>query len=312
MFLLPLWPKETLKVPLFTVALLGANLLTFLVAWPLQMHQASNVGQDDFQRTAQKLVDILLDPDSGLNDSDRAFLKGQNDVQPYPSPALTDFLKQTQSNETSLHGKARYDWDLVYPVFESYQRSIAVHPHGTSVFKVWGFNPDQSWFPGIVTHQFLHEGWIHFIFNMIFLWIAASIAEETLGGHLIWVYLTGGIAAALAQVQYGIPSGISLVGASGAISALMGFCLLAKPQAKVKLLYVVFLSLLPKCGVFDCPLWFFLPIWLLTQMFMALMIIDKSAVSTAYAAHIGGFVFGCLVGLAWGAFNHQVPSQQRA
>jgi len=300
MLLIPLWHKDALKFPVFTTGLLGANLLVFLAAWPMQLHQASTVSQDELQRTSHKLVSVLLDPGSGMSDSNRVFLKGELETQSFPSPRLVEFLKQTQVNLYSLYPKARYEWDLTYPVFESYQRSIEINPEGTTVFKRWGFNPEHSWFPGLITHQFLHEGWMHLLFNLIFLWIAASIAEESLGLHMLWVYLIGGIVAAVSQVEWGgVPPGQSLIGASGAISALMGFCLFAPPQAKVKLLYCLFLSVLPRYGVFDSPLWFFLPIWLFSQLFMALMTAHKTTVNIAYAAHIGGFVFGCLAGLAF-------------
>jgi membrane associated rhomboid family serine protease len=116
------------------------------------------------------------------------------------------------------------------------------------------------------------------------------------------------MAAAFAQVQVGVPMGSSLVGASGAISALLGFNLLARPQVKVKLLYLVFLLVTPRYGVFDCPLWFFLPIWFLTQLFESMMVVDKAVMNTAYAAHLGGFMFGCLLGWAMASKGKRVQT----
>ena len=299
MFLLPLWPKDALRFPTFTVALLAANVVVFSIAWPLQLHQASRVGQDDIQRSASQLTAILLASDSGIADAARDELKRESDAQPFPSRRLLDILKETQAGASTLTPASRYSWDINYPVFESYVRSAENKPLGTTVFKRWGFDPERDWWPGLITHEFLHDGWLHLLFNLLFLWIAGSIAEARLGAHVVWLYLSAGVAGALAQAQYGIPSGQILVGASGAIGGLMGFCLISEPKAKVKLFYLAFFSLIPKYGVFDSPLWFYLPVWLLSQVLLALVHVNSSQAAVANAAHIGGFVFGALVGLVW-------------
>lgn len=305
MILLPLWPKETLRFPTMSAALLTANILIFLVTWPMQVRQNKNVGQDDLQRMVQKLTAIALDGDSSLKDSEKEILRAEYSVEPVPSPQLLTLLKQIQENPYALSSKSRYEWDLVYPVFDSYARSTKIAPNKITVFKQWGFNPNEDWWPGLLTHEFLHAGITHLLFNLIFLWIAASIVEECAGAHILWIYIVGGMAAAIAQVQVGVPMGSCLVGASGSISALLGFSLAARPHAKVKLLYILIVSLVPRYGVFDSPLWFFLPIWFVTQILESLLVIDKSTMSTAFAAHIGGFIFGCIIGMVWRLFEKQ-------
>lgn len=310
MFLVPLSPKETSRFPLFAAGLVLVNLLVFVVTWPMQLHQSSNVGADDLRNAGQRLAAVADAADSGLSDRDRAVLSAELSSPDFPSANATALFQKIQDTPSALGSAARYQWDLLYPVFESYQRSAHSRPGATTVFKRWGFNPDRDWWPGLVTHQFLHEGWVHLTFNLIFLWVAAVLAEEVLGGHLLWVYVAGGIAAALSQAKYGIPAGESLVGASGAISALMGFCLLACPRAEIKLFYLVFLPL-PKYGVFDSPLWFFLPVWILMQLILVLATVNKDTVTTAYVAHLGGFVFGAIVGWLWPAFNSPTTHPSR-
>lgn len=302
MFLIPLWPKETNHFPLFAFVLLGLNILAFLVGWPLQRRQMSNVDQDDISLAAQKLVLVLQEPESGIGEADKSALSEEMAKTPFPSEQMKQLFNRIQHDPNSLSYKARYEWDLVYPVFESYTRTASVKPLKGNFFERWGFKAEGAWMPGLLTHQFLHEGFAHFLFNMLFLFMAAIVAEAVLSWHVVWLYIAGGAAAAFAQVQAGIPSGQILVGASGAISALMGFCLIARPSIQVKLFYFVLLIVIPKYGVFDCPLWFFLPVWLITQFLLAMLAAHAPA-QTAYAAHIGGFVFGALVGVAWRSFE---------
>jgi membrane associated rhomboid family serine protease len=295
--LLPLWPKDELKFPKWTLALLLINAFAFLISGAALRQASTGVSEDDLRQNAKKLVAVLQDPESGINEPNREILNTEMQATPFPSAHLVEFLNQTQMDASMLRPKARYEWDLIYPIFESYSRSTRTPAEGGTFFQRWGFDPDRNWWPALITHQFLHDGWLHLILNFVFLWIAASLLENKMGMNVVWLYLAGGVAGAFAQVQYGIPSGQILVGASGAISALLGYCLLALPRAKVKLFYFVLLLFVPKYGLFDCPLWFFVPIWLLTQVLLAMINLHSPTMSNAYAAHIGGFVFGCIAAL---------------
>ncbi len=174
-----------------------------------------------------------------------------------------------------------------------------MHPSKTTPYQRFGFRPKTGWLPGLLTHQFLHEGWLHLIMNMLFLWVVGSVLEGRLGRHMIWIYLTGGIAAAVGQVLWGIPEDAVMVGSSGAVSALMGFALIGMPGAKVKLWYVLLLFIVPRYGAFDAPLWFFIPLWLFEQLTMLLMSAKAEVVKVAYAAHVVGLAFGALAGGVW-------------
>jgi len=298
MLLIPLWPKERRAFPIFTVVLISANTLVFLISWLLQSHQTNQVDQVDVHTTAAQLAGALMESDSGVSEDDRTILTGDIQRRSFPSDQTISLFDKIQSDPAQLNAKARYEWDLLYPVYMSHRHAVGSSTHG-SQFQRWGLNPRRGWMPAIITHQFLHDGWLHLLLNMLFLWIAAAIAEESAGLHILWMYLAGGVAAAFCQIQSGISTGQSLVGASGAIATLMGFCLITNPRTQVKLFYFAYV----KTGVFDCPLWFFLPVWLLLQVLLSMLNANGSgsAANYAYAGHIGGFGFGVLLGAAWGS-----------
>ena len=102
--------------------------------------------------------------------------------------------------------------------------------------------PAWLWWPSIVTSQFLHGGWLHIVWNMIYLWIFGDNVEDRLGhlGFLVF-YLGAGGAAAVLQILFNPFSGVPMVGASGAIAGVMGAYFVLYPQSRV--LTAIFLDL---------------------------------------------------------------------
>lgn len=147
------------------------------------------------------------------------------------------------------------------------------------------FGDKRPWL-AILTSMFLHGGWFHLGFNMWFLWIFGNNVEDHLGRirYLVF-YLAGGVAATLAHVAIGPDSTVPIVGASGAIAAVMGAYLVWFPNARVRTL--VFFGLVFFVQV--AAKWLLLA-WLISQFF-----INDSGI--AWMAHVGGFVFGGLIGL---------------
>jgi len=139
----------------------------------------------------------------------------------------------------------------------------------------------------VFTSMFLHGGWLHLIGNMLYLWIFADNIEDAMGhGRFVVFYLLCGIAAALAQALPAPGSGIPMIGASGAISGVLGAYLLLHPRAHVMVLI---------------PLGFFsqvtrLPALLVLALWFGLQLISELGASegagVAFRAHIGGFVAG--------------------
>lgn len=149
----------------------------------------------------------------------------------------------------------------------------------------------------ILTSMFLHGGWMHLIGNMLFLWVFADNIEAVIGNvNFVLFYLLGGIAAALAHVLAGPESNIPAVGASGAISAVLGAYLVMFPTSKIKVLVVYFFK------SFYMPAVFFLGFWIVQQLISGFFSIGSAASQAqqsgvAWWAHIGGFAFGVLAGL---------------
>ncbi|HPR34265.1 MAG TPA: rhomboid family intramembrane serine protease [Anaerolineaceae bacterium] len=146
----------------------------------------------------------------------------------------------------------------------------------------------------IVTSMFLHAGWFHLLGNMLYLWIFGDNIEDRLG-HIRYLlfYLAGGISAAFAHYFINPTSAIPTVGASGAIAAVLGAYLVIYPQSRVYTFipigYFARLRLVPAVVV--------LTLWFILQLFSgvgSLGMGDQGG--TAYWAHIGGFVYGLLVG----------------
>jgi len=148
----------------------------------------------------------------------------------------------------------------------------------------------------LITSMFLHGGWYHLGSNMLFLWIFGDNVEHTLG-HVLYllVYLAGGIAASAAQILVNPASTIPSVGASGAIAAILGAYVVMFPHSRVKVLIFLGFTFL----VTQVTALLFLGIWFVSQLFNGIGSLGVETAQTggiAFWAHIGGFVFGLLVG----------------
>ena len=142
----------------------------------------------------------------------------------------------------------------------------------------------------IITSMFLHGGWFHLIGNMVFLWVFGNNIEDAMGhGRFVVFYLLCGVAAAAAQVAVNPSSAVPMVGASGAISGVLGAYLLLYPKVRVHTL--VFLGFY--VTTIALPAYIMLGYWILLQLLgglPALGRMDEGGV--AFFAHIGGFVAG--------------------
>ncbi|HEX9016425.1 MAG TPA: rhomboid family intramembrane serine protease, partial [Chloroflexota bacterium] len=138
----------------------------------------------------------------------------------------------------------------------------------------------------------LHGGWVHLLGNMIFLWVFGRAVEDRFGHFWFLVmYLLGGAAAAIFQSWLSGPSDAGvMIGASGAIAAVLGAYLISYPRAWVRVLVPVFFFF----WFFDVPALFMLAIWFLTQFFTGVFSISRVVApdNVAVWAHVAGFVFG--------------------
>ena len=164
-----------------------------------------------------------------------------------------------------------------------------------SFFRVYGVVPADFTVLTTVTSMFLHGGWLHFLGNMLYLWIFGDNVEDQLGhSRFVVFYLICGVAAGMAHVFMNPASTVPTVGASGAIAGIMGAYFVLYPQSRV--LTVVFLLII--FDVVEIPAIFFLGIWFVMQLLNGVGSIGVSmGGGTAFWAHVGGFVVGVLAGV---------------
>ena len=149
----------------------------------------------------------------------------------------------------------------------------------------------------IVTSMFMHGGFWHLAGNMLYLWVFGNNIEDAMGhARFVMFYLLCGVAAVFAQVLPNPGSIIPMVGASGAISGVLGAYLLLFPRARV-LLGLPIGFLIVQLGRF--PAIWVLAAWFLMQLIMGAMAAAQSVGETqggiAFGAHIGGFIAGLLL-----------------
>ena len=151
----------------------------------------------------------------------------------------------------------------------------------------------------ILTAAFLHGGWLHIIGNMIFLWAFAPPMEEAMGSiKFLIFYVLGAIAAAAAHI-YGDPnSTIPMVGASGAIAAVMGAFVVNYPRDSIRTLVLT-----PAPRIIDMPAFVLIGLWIVLQVVsVTTETREANTGGVAYLAHIGGAAFGIVAGrlFTWG------------
>ncbi len=144
----------------------------------------------------------------------------------------------------------------------------------------------------LLTSMFLHGSWMHLIGNMWFLWIFGNNVEDSMG-HLRYLlfYVVTGLLAAGAHVLSDPASAIPTVGASGAISGIMGAYLVLYPRARVKTLVPLIIIF----TVINVPAWVMLGYWFVVQIVSSMAESAMSGGGVAFWAHIGGFAAGVLL-----------------
>ncbi len=166
----------------------------------------------------------------------------------------------------------------------------------SSVIEKYAFYPTQKSFITYITSSFLHGGWFHIIFNMWFLWLAGSVIEDAWGRLIYSVFYTLACFASLIAHSMAHPdSVVGVIGASGAVAALMGAFLVRHFKTQINFLLIFFWGFIPRFYRFKSPAWAMLPLWLFIQLFWGMMVGEDAGV--AYWSHVGGFLFGCAVAL---------------
>jgi membrane associated rhomboid family serine protease len=154
----------------------------------------------------------------------------------------------------------------------------------------WGYRPADPSPIGLFTSMFLHGGLMHLVGNMLFLWIYGDNVEHRVGrGRFLLYYLGTGAAATLSHAMFFPTSGLPLVGASGAISGVLGFYFLWYPHNRVHILL-----LFPFLVRLSVPARTLLGLYIVVENVFP-FVLARGASGVAYGAHIGGFVAGLAI-----------------
>ena len=263
--------------PYITFALIGLNIIAFLLSYgPMKDQQA--------QRSQVRLQLLAFDaahPDLQLSPVSQSYVDG---VRKYLGDRFETAFKDKRY-ASLVHGDSddpaalQQQMDTLCQAYEAELK--------TDILDNYAFVPARPHFLAYITANFLHGGWLHLIGNMWFLWLAGFILEDN-WGRMIYpaFYLIAG-AAALQFYGWCAPgSFMPLVGASGAVAALMGAFLVRFPKMKIEMALLAYFVRYR----FKAPAYALLPLWLFMEFFYGSVMGVSSPV--AHWAHVGGFVFG--------------------
>lgn len=173
---------------------------------------------------------------------------------------------------------------------------LLFHRYGVIPVRLWHWSENPAVLLTLISSQFLHGGWYHIIGNMIYLWIFGDNVEDQLG-HLRYLvfYLLAGVLAALAQAAMTPAAVIPSIGASGAISGVLGAYMIFFPTARVVLGVPLFFFMY----LLELPAIIALGYWFVSQYLNGLLALALGALQVggvAWWAHMGGFVVGVILG----------------
>jgi len=276
---------EGRRWPVITFALIALNVLIFLgTHW--------KIDEQEPQRVEVRTHVILLaamHPELKMPEDVAKFVdevKSKTSASVWNQVALNS---HKSSDAWAAHVRAIEDdpeqlqaeMDALAQNFEQVQRA--------SILENYAFVPAHPTAVSYLTCMFLHTGWIHLIGNMWFLWLAGFILEDRWGRVIYPIfYLVAGIAATLFHAMF-FPSSLTpMLGASGAIAALMGAFLVRFPKLKIEMLWFALVVRMR----FKVEAYWLLPMWLFLEVFGGTL--SGGGDGVAHWAHVGGFIFGAL------------------
>ncbi|HZM51979.1 MAG TPA: rhomboid family intramembrane serine protease [Vicinamibacteria bacterium] len=140
----------------------------------------------------------------------------------------------------------------------------------------------------LITSMFLHGGWMHLGGNMLYLWIFGDNLNKVMGQVRYFLfYIVCGLAAGLAHIAFNSGSGVPSVGASGAISGVLGGYMVLFPRNRVRVMM--------RGGITAVPAYVMLGLWILIQIVSGAMDQGGEGGGVAFMAHIGGFAAGLVL-----------------
>lgn len=169
-----------------------------------------------------------------------------------------------------------------------------------TIFSNWGFIPADPSFTTMVTSMFLHGGVLHIVGNMFFFWMFGDNVEDVLGAYaFLFVYLVCGFSATGLHYLFNVDSTIPCIGASGAISGIVGVYFIFFPRVRTDLVFYFFRF---RLGVISTTASVAIGVWFVEQTALGLATeytALKSYVAIAFWAHVGGLVAGIVLGVVF-------------
>lgn len=195
-----------------------------------------------------------------------------------------------QSNSEPDEYEIEEEQEQLDLLVEHLKKAKKDHPH----YK-WGYIPNNKTFFGLIAHMFAHAGWMHLLGNLLYLYVMGPFIEDTWGrpAYILFYLVTGMLTAQAFSLHYPT-SGVPMIGASGAISAVMGGFLVRHWHAKIRYFYWLWFGFWFRFGTFSAPAWLMLPVGFLMD-FINAKIMDSVAAGgsgVAHWAHVWGFIFG--------------------
>jgi len=283
MILLPIGHEESTvrRLPVVTFGIMAICVILFLVSG--QGMLVSDADTEIFDNAEEAFEYYWEHPYLELDDEFEVLVYGEPDSieQEYGelAEAFDSTLEKPGTSVDLAAEQAEMD-RLTTAVIESRDRH--------SFFR-WGLIPADFSFIGLLTHMFMHGGWLHLIGNLLILYLLGPFIEDVWGRPLFAaLYILSGIIAAFAHIAFNSGSEAPMIGASGAIAGVMGAFLIHYHRTKIKFFYMLMFFVR---GTFDAPAWIMLPLWFGEQLMLAVMVGGELS-GVAYWAHVGGFACG--------------------
>ncbi|HDQ44750.1 MAG TPA: rhomboid family intramembrane serine protease [bacterium] len=265
--------KDTVRLPYLTMGLITLNLLIWVFTQKIVTRQ-----MDELAAINQRLLEIEISilTESSAYRSDPASWHTLS-----PEEVHARFLSE---GLVSTDHEAYEEWKNLIETFDEKRTGM--------FYNQWGYIPASPQISRMLTSLFVHGGFMHVFFNMLFLWIVGcNIEDDWKWARFLVFYLASGIAACLIHTSFSAGSTVPLIGASGAVAGVMGAFLIHHYNIKIRFWYFIWLLIRVRVGTFTVAAYVVLPFWFLQELFYAR---QGFATGTAHWAHVGGFAFGGL------------------
>jgi membrane associated rhomboid family serine protease len=296
------------RLPLITGIIIILNIIAFVATTPFVEAQDMQLARarDALMETLDKNPAVLEFSEVRKRFQDIGWVQDNKINTEKGSYDLTKYVEITPAQSAAdPHLKALKDKFL--GELAVYEKAVHDHP-----YYQLGLAPNGEWkFPQLITHMFMHGGIMHIVGNMIFFFAFGGALEERWGrGVFALFYLFIGFCACLPYLVK--PDHVPLIGASGAISGVMGAFAASMSKTKIKVgwlsipLAIIFLIMRKKpFGIIRIPAYIVLGLYFIADYSSLIASrLEKGAGSgVAYFAHVSGFFFGVFVALLWESFN---------